>query len=209
MTDTSATGEEPPPPLDGPEEGPPVGKAVALLIAFVVVTALLVGIVNRHPGTSSATTATTATTAPTTSTTTPGGTTTTTTTPPSKVPVLVANGSGAVNAATTFANQLSTAGWTMLPPVNATVSGLSTSNVYYVAPVFKPAAQSIATSLKLPATAVQPFTSSVPVADATGSGVVVVIGADLAPVSGSTTTTAAPATTTTAPHATTTTTKKK
>ncbi len=101
MTDTPAFDEEPPPPLDGPDEGPPVGRAVALLIVFVVVTAVLVGIVNRHPGPSAASTATTAPHA--TSTTAPGSTTTTT--PPSKVPVLVANGSGAANAATTFSNR--------------------------------------------------------------------------------------------------------
>ncbi|HEX4220653.1 MAG TPA: LytR C-terminal domain-containing protein [Acidimicrobiales bacterium] len=207
MTDTSAFGEDPPPPLDGPDEGPPVGRAVALLLAFIVVTALLVGIVNRHPAASVATTATTATTAPHTSTTVPSGTTTTTV-PKTQVPVLVANGSGAVNAATNFSNELQSAGWTTLPPVNATVSGLATSSVYYAAPVYKPAAQSIATTLHLPASAVKPLTSAVPVANVVGSGVVVVVGADLAPVSGSTTTTAAPVTTTTAAHSTTSTTKK-
>jgi hypothetical protein len=206
MTDTSAFGEEPPSPHDEPDEGPPVGRAVVLLVVFVVVTALLVGIVNRHPAAVTATT--TSTTAPhTTTTTTPGSTTTTM--PRSQVPVLVANGSGAVNAATTFSNELQTAGWTMLPPVNATVSGLATSSVYYAAPVFKPAAQSIASTLHLPATAVKSLTSAVPVANVVGSGVVVVIGADLAPVSGTTTTTAAPVTTTTAAHSTTSTTKKK
>jgi hypothetical protein len=92
----------------------------------------------------------------------------------------------------------------MLPPVNATISGLSTTSVYYAATVFKPSAQSIATTLHLPATAVKPLTSAVPVANVVGSGVVVVIGADLAPISGSTTTTAPAATTTTAPHTTTT-----
>ncbi len=204
MTDTSAYGEEPPP-LDGPDEGPPVGRAVALLIVFVVVTAVLVGIVNRHP---TASTASTATTAPhTTSTTTPGSTTTTIA--PGKVPVLVANGSGATNAATTFSNQLQTAGWEMLPPTDATETGLTTTSVYYAAEVFKPSAQAIATSLHLPATDVKQLTSAVPVADVVGSGVVVVLGTDLAPTSGSTTTTAAPAsTTTTAGHSTTTTTKK-
>ncbi|HEY2565689.1 MAG TPA: LytR C-terminal domain-containing protein [Acidimicrobiales bacterium] len=206
MTDTSAFGEDPPPPPDGPDEGPPVGRAVALLVVFVVVTALLVGIVNRHPATSVAT-ATTATTAPHTSTTVPGGTTTTTV-PKTQVPVLVANGSGAVNAATNFSNELQSAGWTQLPPVNATVTGLGSSSVYYAAPVYKPAAQSIATTLHLPATAVKPLTAAVPVANVVGSGVVVVVGADLAPVSGSTTTTAAPVTTTTSPHSTTSTTKK-
>ena len=70
------------------------------------------------------------------------------------------------------------------------------------------AAESIATTLHLPPTAVKPLTAAVPVANVVGSGVVVVIGADLAPVSGSTTTTAAPVTTTTAAHSTTSTTKK-
>jgi hypothetical protein len=205
MTDTPSFGEEPPPPLDEPDEGPPVGRAVVLLIVFVVVTALLVGIVNRHPSAVTATTS--STTVPHTTTTTPGSTTTTM--PKAQVPVLVANGSGAVNAATTFSNELQTAGWTMLPPVNATVTGLATSSLYYAAPVFKPAAQSIATTLHLPATAVKPLTSAVPVANVVGSGVVVVVGADLAPVSGSTTTTTAPVTTTTAAHSTTSTTKKK
>jgi hypothetical protein len=201
MTDTPPFDEEQPP-LDGPDEGPPVGRAVALLVVFVVVTAVLVGIVNRHP---TASTASTATTAPhTTSTTNPGSTTTTT--PPNKVPVLVANGTGAANAATTFSNQLQTAGWDTLPPADATTTGLATTSVYYAAPVFKPSAQSIATTLHLPATAVKALTSAVPVANVVGSGVVVVLGADLAPPSGSTTTTASPATTTTTTgHSTTTT----
>jgi hypothetical protein len=78
--------------------------------------------------------------------------------------------------------------------------------VYYAAQVFKPSAQAIATSLHLPATDVKQLTSAVPVADVVGSGVVVVIGTDLAPTSGSTTTTVAPTTTTTtAGHSTTTT----
>jgi hypothetical protein len=128
--------------------------------------------------------------------------------PPNKVPVLVANGTGAANAATTFSNQLQTAGWDTLPPTDATSTGVATTSVYYAAPVFKPSAQSIATTLHLPATAVMPLTSTVPVGDVVGSGVVVVLGADLAPVSGSTTTTAPAATTTTVRHSTTTTTRR-
>ena len=75
-------------------------------------------------------------------------------------------------------NTLQTAGWNTLPPVNAT-SSASSSVVYYAANR-KWAAEEIATELKLPSSAVQPLTTSVPVPGAAGDDVIVLIGPDLA-----------------------------
>ena len=69
-------------------------------------------------------------------TTTPAQTTTTTTTtapaptrPPNQVRVLVANGSGVARGASTVTGVLSPAGYTTLPPANATPT--DTSGIYY------------------------------------------------------------------------------
>ncbi len=118
--------------------------------------------------------------ASTTTTSVPTGTssTTTTTVARSSVKVQVANGSTTAGVATTITQQLQTLGWDTLPPVNAS-STVPASVVYYAANR-KPQALEIASELKLAATAVQPLTTSVPVANASGDDVVVVVGPDLA-----------------------------
>jgi hypothetical protein len=202
MTDHPEHGE----PTSGytpePERAPMVGRAAIVLIAFIIATAVALGQV--HPATHS-TAANVATTAPVTSTTHPAAhstaTTATTTTPPAKVSVLVANGSNVSGAAGTTSTQLQAGGWTMLPPVNAS-SNVTASVVYYVAG-FRPSAVVIANSLGVPATAVQPLTSSAPVGAVGTADVVVVVGPDVASRGSS------PATTTTTKAATTTTTKAK
>jgi hypothetical protein len=103
------------------------------------------------------------------------------------VPVLVANASGITGAASAITTQLQTAGWDLLPPVNASTQ-VTKSNVYYVAGQQRPA-QSIATSLQLPATAVVPYTTSAPVSSIGTADVVVVVGPDLADKSAATSTT--------------------
>jgi hypothetical protein len=146
-------------------------KAVIVLAAFVVTTVLLLGVI--HPttaGTAAGPTVTT-TTRP------PVPTTTTTTTPP-HVPVLAANASRIPGAAGAVTTQLQTAGWDMLPPVNAAAQ-VTVTNVYYVAGQ-KAAAQSVAKALVLPATSVAPYTTSAPVSSIGTAEVVVVIGPDLA-----------------------------
>jgi hypothetical protein len=104
--------------------------------------------------------------------------TTTTSIPRSSIKVQVANGSSTAGVATSVTQTLQTLGWDTLPPVNAS-SSVPASVVYYAANR-KPEALEIASELKLDATAVKPLTTSVPVANASGDDVVVVVGPDLA-----------------------------
>ena len=116
------------------------------------------------------------------------------------MPVVVANASGVTGAAATISSELATGGWDMLAPVNATTE-VTTSSVYFVAG-FQPEAEIIATSLHLPASAVAPYTTAVPISSVGTAQVVVVAGPDLADKTaapaGTTTTAVAAATTTTA-----------
>jgi len=166
----------------------PVDRAVILLGLFVLATVLLLGQI--HPSTTSATGgAPKAATSSTTTTTSPHTPTTTTTTAPkvkpSNVPVLVANASGVTGAAAAFTSQLQVAGWNVQAPINATAD-VSTSAVYYVAGQ-KEAAEEIAESLHIPASAVLPYTTAAPVTSMGTAEVLVVIAPDLA--TGVTTTT--------------------
>ena len=74
---------------------------------------------------------------------------------------------------------------------------MSSSTIYY-APGFQASATSIASTLGVAASQVQPLSSSVPVSSVAGADVVVVIGPDVANRSSSTATTAAPTATTAA-----------
>jgi hypothetical protein len=171
----------PPTASGGGGGGFPLVRAGIVVVAFVVVTVLLLGVI--HPTSSGTAAGPVATT-----TTTPAHpTTTTTTVPPSHVPVLVANASGITGAATAVTAQLQTAGWDLLPPVNASTQ-VTKSNVYYVAGQQKPA-EAIATSLQLPASAVVPYTTSAPVSSIGTAEVLVVVGPDLADKSAATGTT--------------------
>jgi len=147
-----------------------VVRAVLVVAAFVVVAALLLakGTSTEISSGSSSVPVTTTTRAP----------VTTTTIPRSQIKVQVANASSTSGAATKVTQQLQTAGWDTLPPVNATAK-VPTSVVYYAANR-KPAALEIAVELHLAASAVQPLTASVPVPGAAGDDVVVLIGPDLA-----------------------------
>ncbi len=158
-------------------------KALIVLAAFVVSTVLLLGVI--HPSTAG--TAGTAVGPTVTTTTRPPAPTTTTTTTPPHVPVLAANASGVPGAASAVTTQLQTAGWDMLPPVNAAAQ-VTVTNVYYVAGQ-KAAAQSVAKALVLPPTSVAPYTTSAPVSSIGTAEVVVVIGPDLANRTSTTTTT--------------------
>ncbi|MDA8343522.1 MAG: LytR C-terminal domain-containing protein [Actinomycetota bacterium] len=170
------------PPTGGPSVHP--ARAAVLLVLFVVLTVVFVRQV--HPTAVTSTPA--APQAAATTTTAPHPTTTTTTAPPTNVPVLVANGSSASGAAGDLSNQLRAAGWSVLPAVNATIS-VARSTVYYASGQQAPA-RAIASSLHLPASAVQPLTSSAPVAATGGADVVVVIGADIGQTVTTTSTTA-------------------
>jgi LytR cell envelope-related transcriptional attenuator len=117
-------------------------------------------------------------TSPTTSTSTPPPSTTTSTVPHSSVKVLVANGTQEPNAASHFAQQLQEQGWNIAVPQNTT-SAVSSTTIYYASSQ-QQAALLVASELRVPVTAVQTMSAAVPVANATGIDVVVVIGSDLA-----------------------------
>jgi len=178
----------------------PMGRALIVLVMFVLATVLLLRVV--HPSTTTSATGPASTT-PTTSgsaaptTTTPASHVTTTTGahPPSTVPVLVANASAVTGAAATVTNQLQVGGWAMKPPVNASAR-VPASHVYYVAGQEQAATQ-IAKSLHLPASAVVPYTTAAPITSIGTAEVVVVVGPDLASPTSATTTTAATARTST------------
>ncbi len=169
-----------------------------LLGLFVLATVLLLGQI--HPTSTSATLAsappgsTTPTTAGAAPTTTAAGHATTTTTTattapkskPSNVPVLVANASGKAGAAASVTNQLQVAGWNVQAPINATAN-VSTSSVYYVAGQ-KTAANGVAATLHLPASAVLPYTTAAPVSTIGTAEILVVVAPDLASGASPTTT---------------------
>ncbi len=145
--------------------------AIALVGLVALVLAGYVGsVVGPHFTTSS--------TPATTSTVTPPPSTTTSTIPHASVKVLVVNGTQASNAAGHFAQLLGQQGWTIAPPQNATSAATATT-IYY-APSKEQAASIIAAELGVATTAVQPMTAAVPVANAAGLDVIVVIGPDLA-----------------------------
>ncbi len=153
-----------------------------MLVAFVVVTVLLLGVI--HPSA----TVDASSSVPTTTTLPAHPAPTTTTIPPSRVPVQVANASGVTGAAEAVTTQLQPGGWDLLPPVNASAQ-VTTSNVYYVSGQQK-AAQTIAASLHLPASSVAPYTTSAPVTSIGTAEVVVVVGPALADQATTATTTA-------------------
>ena len=90
----------------------------------------------------------------------------------------MANGTQEPNAGAHFAQQLQQQGWNVSVPQNTTTAA-STTTIYY-APSQQPAATLVASELGVPVSAVQPLTGTVPVANAAGLDVVVVLGPDLA-----------------------------
>jgi hypothetical protein len=161
-----------------------LGRAIIFLVVAVVVGVLLLGVAARPPVgvTASETSTTTTTTVPTTT------TTVASTVPPSSISVLVANGTSSAGLAQHYTTLLQDQGWATKTPTDVTGAHVTSSKVYYTADQ-KASAESIASQLGLPKSAVQPLTSSVPVSGSTGVDVVVVIGSDLATTSTSTTTT--------------------
>jgi hypothetical protein len=151
----------------------PSGRRIGIVVAAIVALVLagyIGSVVGPHfkSGSSSSTT-TTAVLPP---------TTTTSTIAHASVKVLVANGTQQANTAGHFTQLLQQQGWNVGTPTNST-SSASTTTVYYT-PSKQQAAALIASEIGAPATAAQPLTAPVPVANAAGVDVVVVIGADLA-----------------------------
>jgi hypothetical protein len=165
---------------------------IALLALVALAVAGYVGsVVGPHFKKASASSSTTTTSAH------AAASSTTSTVAHSSVKVVVANGTQQANTAGHFAQLLQLQGWNVAAPQNTTAAA-ATTTVFY-APSQQPAATLIASEIGAPATAVQPLSASVPVANTTGVNVVVVIGSDLAG-SGFPATTAPTATTaTTAP----------
>jgi hypothetical protein len=128
---------------------------------------------------------------------TPASTTTTTaaaTVPPAQVKALVANGTQTSGLAARVSAKLQSAGYGVLPAVNATQQ-VTASAVYY-ASGSTAAATEVASALGLTSASVHPLPASPPVSSVDGAQVVVVAGPDLAnsfPASSSSTTTTAAA----------------
>jgi hypothetical protein len=200
-------------PEDGPQHsGGMTGslkaaRAAVVLVVFVVAVAVLVAVGTRSTPTTSSSAQTTSTTAATaggsttttaaaghgaSSTTTSttsrhgtghGATTTTTTVPHASVSVVVANATNTNGLAAHFSTVIGAGGWKMGTPIDASTTE-ATSTVYYAAGQ-QAAAQSIANTIGVKPTQVQPLTTAAPVNGVTGTDVVVVVGQDLAAASGS------------------------
>jgi hypothetical protein len=117
---------------------------------------------------------------------------------PSSVKVLVANGTNTPGAASRVVPPLTSAGYNVLAPTDATkavkASNLRQSVVYYT-PGYDLDAKIIATHLTLQLSAVQALPTTAPVANTQGANVIVVVGPDLAGASSGTATTVHTATT--------------
>jgi hypothetical protein len=200
-------------PEDGPQHsGGMTGslkaaRAAVVLVVFVVAVAVLVAVGTRSTPPTSSSAQTTSTTAAaaggsttttaaaghaasstTTSTTSRrgsghGATTTTTTLAHASVSVVVANATNTNGLAAHFSTVIGAGGWKMGTPIDASTTE-ATSTVYYAAGQ-QAAAQSIANTIGVKPTQVQPLTTAAPVNGVTGTDVVVVVGQDLAAASGS------------------------
>ena len=170
----------------GRSAGIQIGRAVGL-----IAVAAVIGIILLHrSGPSSTTTATTPTT------------TSATPRPPSSVKVLVANGTVAgggagvsQHLAGTVTQTLHAKGYNTLAPVDATQK--VTASIVYFQPGYEKEAATLAASMALPVSAVQPMPAQPPVASLNGANILVVASTDLAGSPGSTTTTTIATTTTT------------
>lgn len=162
-----------------------LGRAVVIIAVAIVLGVLLLQVGSR-PVTNPQGTSAAASSGSTTTTRPPASTTTTIAR--ASVHVLVANGTPVPEGATDYTDELQSQGWATLPPADTSspVSGAST--VYYAAGK-QADAGALASALGLKSTAVQPLSSSVPVANVSGADVVLVLGPDLANNAPSTTST--------------------
>lgn len=198
-------------PEDGPQHsGGMTGslkavRAAIVLAVFVVAVAVLVAVGTRSsptaPSSAQTTTSTTAAAArgsttttaaagggasSTTSTTAKHGhgrssSTTTTTVPHGSVSVVVANATTTNGLAAHYSNVIGAGGWNMGTPIDASTTE-ATTTVYYASGQ-QAAAQSIAKTIGVKPSQVQPLTTAAPVNGVTGTDVVVVVGQDLASAS--------------------------
>lgn len=176
----------------GPQGPFSYSKALAIVAVAVILGVYLLSLGNGHPAPAPSATTTTSTTSPSSSTSTTGAPTSTTlaqATPSKSVLVLVANASHTTGIAGYYTTQLSKDGWGTLTPVTALT--VETSSTVYFATGQQAAAQTVATDLHLPSSAVKALGASIPVSSTTGADVVVVAGTDLAGKVPTTTTTTA------------------
>ena len=101
----------------------------------------------------------------------------TTVQPNSQVRVQVANGTTVSGLARLFTQQLLTAGWDTLPPLNA--ARTNTTSVFYN-PGYRGAAREIASTIHVSGGSVQPLNGLNPVPGAASDNVIVILGPDAA-----------------------------
>lgn len=168
----------------GPLEQSRVVRGWIVVVVAVVMGAIILPSATRAPLTApaAASAATTSTSAgggssPTTSA--PSSSTTTTAAPvaPSAVKVLVANGTNTNGAAATVTSFLSGKGFGTLTAIDA-LTTVTKSEIYVVQGTFAEA-QSVATALGLPSSAIEPASMPVPVSSTGGADIVVIVGPDL------------------------------
>jgi len=172
----------------GRSAGIQIGRALGLIaVAAIIGIILLTTTAPSHPSTTTATTPTTTSATP---------------RPPSSVKVLVANGTVAgggagvsQHLAGTVTQTLHAKGYNTLAPVDATQK--VTASIVYFQPGYEKEAATLAASMALPVSAVQPMPAQPPVASLNGANILVVASTDLAGSPGSTTTTTIATTTTT------------
>ncbi len=171
---------------DAPHQGATaLGRGV-----FLIVVAVVIGVVTLHsigkttPAASTSPTAppTTATTPPTTAAAAPahsGTTAGSAARPPGQVLTLVANGTRTSGVAGRISDSLQRDGYNILSPTDT--SGTANSSGVYYTSGYNREATAVGSFLGLPASAVQPMSSGPSVIGGTkGAAVIVVIGPDLA-----------------------------
>ena len=167
MSDPTST------PRDGHASGshyqPSLAVVLIIVVLFVGGTFLMVRAISPSSGSP-----TTTTTSSTTSTTSPS----TTRVIKSRVRVQVANGTNVSHLASSFTQRLMTQDWDTLPPVNGPHE--ATTIIYYN-PASLKAAQEVAATIHVSASAIHPLKNLSPVPGASGDDVIVILGNNSAP----------------------------
>lgn len=151
------------------------GRAVLLLTVLVVLGVLLLQQLEKNPSNAATKHASSEKAAAVTPTSTP---TTLAVRLPAEVKVLVANASTTSGVAAKVTSRLQPVGYNLLRPGN-TANRATTSSVAYQ-PGYQNEAQSVATSLSIPTSAVVAMPTPAPVTDLQGANVLVIVGMDLA-----------------------------
>ncbi len=160
-------------------------RAIVLIAVLVIVA---IGVLSRssgHPAVSTRASAGTSAPATTTPTTAAATTTPTTVVPASQVKLQVLNGVLTGSLAGQWSNKLrANPGYQTLPPDNAT-SKVTSSAIYILTPGYQPEAASLAATVGLPSSAINPTvpapaSAPIPNSERATANLVLVIGPDLA-----------------------------